>query len=112
MSATRKARRRARATARVWWSISSIVTGRGIFVAQHDHAERVADQDHVDAGFVDQACGGIVIRGERCDRTAGEFFLKKCVGGDAGGGKRGSADAELSNAHGFLQCHSAIADAA
>jgi hypothetical protein len=46
--------------------------GEGVFVAEDDHAERVADQDHVDAGLVDQARGGIVVCGERGDGMAGQ----------------------------------------
>ena len=45
--------------------------GQGVLVAEDDHAERVADEDHVDAGLVEQARGGIVIRGERRDGLAG-----------------------------------------
>jgi D-mannonate dehydratase len=29
--------------------------GEGVFVAQDDHGQRVADQDEVDAGFVGEA---------------------------------------------------------
>ena len=60
--------------------------GEGVFVAEDDHAERVADEDHVDAGLVDQARGGIVVRGEGGDGMAGELFLQEGVGGDAGSG--------------------------
>ena len=49
--------------------------GEGVFVAEDDHGERVADQDEVDAGFIHQARGCVVVRGERGDglRTVASF---------------------------------------
>ena len=44
--------------------------GQRVFVAEHDHGEGVADEDEVDAGFVDQAGGGVVVGGERGDGLA------------------------------------------
>ena len=39
-------------------------------VAEHDHAERIADEQNVHAGFIEQARGGIVV-----GREAGDFFI-------------------------------------
>jgi hypothetical protein len=55
-------------------------------MSEHNHAERVADEDEVDAGFVDEARGGVVVCGDGGDGLAGEFFLEEGVGGEAGGG--------------------------
>ena len=41
-----------------------------IFIPKHRHTERVAHQQHVDSSLVDQACGGIVIRGDGCNSSA------------------------------------------
>jgi len=60
--------------------------GEGVLVAEHDHAERVAYQHHVDAGFVYKARGGIVVRGERRDGMASALLFEECGGGDAGRG--------------------------
>ena len=84
--------------------------GEGVFMAEDDHGERVADEEQVDSSFVDQAGAGVVVGGERGDGLAlalhfgerghGDF----CHGeGDGGGfppvGKAGEA-------HGCLQCRS------
>ena len=57
--------------------------GEGIFVAENDHAQRVADQHHVDARLVDQTGGRIVIRGDCGDGMPAKFLLQEEVGGDA-----------------------------
>ena len=44
--------------------------GEGVFVAQHDHGEGVANEDEVDAGFVDKARCRVVVCGERGDGLA------------------------------------------
>ncbi len=48
--------------------------GEGVFVAEDDHGERVADQDQVDAGFVGEAGGGVVVGGEGGDGLALRFI--------------------------------------
>ena len=85
--------------------------GEGVFVAEHDHGERVADQDQVDAGLVDQARGGIVVGGERGDGLALALHLSECGHGDFcdrdDRRRRSRAAGEVGKAHGCLQCRSA-----
>ena len=52
---------------RVWYTISSSVTGRVFVHALDDHAERVADEDDVDAGLVGQRRERRVVRGDHDD---------------------------------------------
>ena len=44
--------------------------GKGVFMAENDHGQRVADQDEVDACLVNKARGGVVVGGERRDGLA------------------------------------------
>ena len=44
--------------------------GKRIFVAENDHGQRVADENEIDAGFVDEARSGVVVCGERGDGLA------------------------------------------
>ena len=41
--------------------------GQRAVVAESDHAQRIADEQHVDAGLVEQARGGIVVGCEKRD---------------------------------------------
>jgi hypothetical protein len=63
-------------------------------VALHHHAERVADEDDVDAGRADEARRGGVIGGDDGDLLAGLLHPAKIVHGDAlprpGVGRHGS----------------------
>ena len=77
-----------------------------VFVAQHDHAQRVAHQDHVDAGFVHQARAGVVIRCQTRNRFVFLFFLEKSERSDF------RAEVAAGDAHDVLQCSSASADTA
>ena len=52
-------------------------------VTLHDHAERVADQQHVDAGFVEQPRERGVVRGEHGDLLAALLHLPEGLDGDA-----------------------------
>ena len=70
MSPMTSARFVPRTTARVWWSISSIVTRTVDLVAERDLAERIADEDHRDAGVVEDPRGREVVRGEHRDPLA------------------------------------------
>ena len=42
-----------------------------VVVAEHDHRDRVAHEDHVDARGVDRSCRGCVVRGDHHQRCAG-----------------------------------------
>ena len=50
---------------------------QGVLVAQHDHAERVAHQHHVDAGLVDQARAGVVVGCEAGNEFVTLFLFLK-----------------------------------
>ena len=54
-------------------------------------AERVADQDEVDAGLVDKARGGVVVGGERGDGLALALHFAERGHGDFWEGKRRAA---------------------
>jgi peptidoglycan/xylan/chitin deacetylase (PgdA/CDA1 family) len=56
--------------------------GEGVFVAQDHHGQRVAYQDEVDAGFVGEARGGVVVGGESGDGLALALHLSKRGHGD------------------------------
>ena len=56
--------------------------GERVFVAQDDHGERVADEHEIDSGFIDEARGGIVVRGERGDGLALALHFSQCRHGD------------------------------
>ncbi len=45
----------------------------GVRVAEDDHAEGVADEDEIEAGFVEETGGGVVVGGEGRDGRAGGF---------------------------------------
>ena len=53
----------------------------GVLVAQHHHGQRVAHQDHVNAGLIHQARGGIVVGGQASDALAPLLFLLDCLDG-------------------------------
>ena len=53
----------------------------GLLVAEHDHAQRVADEDQRDARLVDDARGRVVVGGEHRDALAVDAHL-----GDVGDG--------------------------
>ena len=77
--------------------------GEGVVIAQHHHGQRVPDQDHIDAGFVHQPCGGIVVRRQGDDGSPlGLFILKGLDGYPAGPdcGRGLVRAAELREAHG------------
>ena len=42
---------------------------QGVFVAEHHHRQRVADENEVGAGFADHARGGRVVRGQHDQRV-------------------------------------------
>ncbi len=69
-------------------------------------AERVADQHHVDAGFVHQARAGVVVGGQTGDEFVTLFLFEKSGSGDLG------AEVAGGNTHDVLQCSSASADTA
>ena len=56
--------------------------GEGGLVASHDVGGRVAYQYRVDAGTVDDACGGEVVGGELCYLLASSLHLRKCLSGN------------------------------
>jgi len=45
-------------------------------VALHDHGQRVADEDDIEADLVDQARAGVVIRGNDGDGLPQKFFVE------------------------------------
>src|ERR1039458_8757176 len=73
---------------------------QGIFIAQHHHAERVADQDHVNAGLIHQPRAGIVVGGQTSDDFLTLLFFEK--------GGRSDLRAEVAggDTHDVLQCSS------
>ena len=60
---------------------------QGRVVALHDHAERVADEQHVGAGLVEQARERGVVGGEHGDPLASLLHLPQGVDGDATRGR-------------------------
>ena len=42
----------------------------GVRKSEHHHAERIADEQHIHAAFVEQAGGGVVVGGQHRDRAA------------------------------------------
>ena len=48
--------------------------GHGGVIAQHHHAQRIADEDQIDAGFVDGERAGIVVGGDHGDGFAALFL--------------------------------------
>lgn len=49
--------------------------GSGVGVPEHNHAERVANQDEINARFVDQPGGGIIVSGQRRNFLPAQFVL-------------------------------------
>ena len=88
MSPTISARCVPRTTALVWWSISSIVTRTVVLVAEHDLAERVADEDQRDAGLVEERGGRVVVGGEHRDALAVGVAAWRCRRRSGGGRSR------------------------
>ena len=72
---------------------------QGIFIAEHNLGQRIADQDHVYAGFVHQAGSGVIISGEAGDQLLLLFLFLNSVGGDLSACGAGAAIAERSDAH-------------
>jgi hypothetical protein len=60
--------------------------GKGIFVAKRDHGERVADEEEIYSGFVNEAGAGVVICGERGDWLALALHFAEGGHGDFGKG--------------------------
>lgn len=56
---------------------------------QYNHAERVANEQDIDAGVIEQPCGRVVVGGERCDRETAFAGTQGCgfLVGSHGGGK-------------------------
>ena len=63
--------------------------GKSVFLAEHDHGERVADEDQIHAGLVDQARGRVVVRGQRGDGLALALHLSQRGHGDFRDGNTG-----------------------
>ena len=45
-----------------------------VFVTEHDHADRIADEDDVDPAFIEQTGGRIIISGQRGDAFARDVY--------------------------------------
>ncbi len=88
MSATISARDVPRTTAFVWWTISAIVTRTVGLVAEHDLAERIADEQHRDAGLVEELRGRVVVGGQHRDPRAVGVQLGDVDDGQAADGRR------------------------
>ena len=73
-----------------------------VLVAQHGLGQRVADQNHVHAGLVDQARGGIVVGGETGDR-----FVVKFLFAERSDRNLLARFADRNQTHDVLQCPSA-----
>ena len=58
---------------------------QGVGVTQHGHPERVTDQQHRDAGLVQDAGGGEVVRGEHGEPPALPFVGLQVLDGHAHG---------------------------
>ena len=54
----------------------------GVGKTEHDHAERIADEEHGHAGLVKQPRGGIVVGGQRGNFFAARLGLGDPVGRD------------------------------
>ena len=55
---------------------------RGIRVAEHDHSHRIANQNHRNAGFIEQFRRRIIIRRERGDLLTALFHGANGFDGD------------------------------
>ena len=102
MSPMTSARFVPRTTAAVWWSISAIVTRTVDLVAEHDLAERIADEDHRDAGLVEDPRGREVVRGEHRDALAVGVHPARCRRRSGGGRLLGCAHADSAPACGSI----------
>ena len=86
--------------------------GQGIVMAQHHHGQRIAHQNHVDSGLVDQARSGVVVSRQRSNWLALALHPGKRGHGHFGcqnGSWSGCVSApsgEAGNAHFYLQCRS------
>jgi len=56
--------------------------GECVVVAENGLGEGIADQNHLNAGFIDQARGGVVVGGEAGDGLMVEFLFPQRSGGD------------------------------
>jgi len=91
---------------RAWMQHLLHSDGERVFVAEHGHGQRVANQDHVYTGFVQEARGGVVVGSQAGNRFhAGVFFrgVKQLVVFRMRFADRGKT-------HDVLQCPSALAD--
>ena len=75
---------------------------QGAVIAEHDLGKRVSDQDEIHAGFIGQARGGVIVGGKRDDGFALALLLRQGLHGDA------LAEIAAGDAHGLLQCGSAL----
>src|SRR5207245_2571696 len=74
-----------------------------VLVAEHGHSQRIADQDHVNASFIHQPCGGIVVRGQASNGFVVELlFAKRCNSNSL------ARSANRSETHDVLQCPSQL----
>ena len=48
---------------------------RGVWVAQHGHTQGIAHQNHIDAGFIQHAGGGVIVGCELGDSCFAHFCL-------------------------------------
>jgi hypothetical protein len=78
-----------------------------VFISEHGLGERVADEDHVDAGFVNQTRAGIIVRSQ-----TGDWFVMKLFVLQGSNGNFVARLANRSETHDVLQCPSAVADRA
>jgi len=74
--------------------------GQGIFIAQHHHAEGVADQNHVNASLIQQPRAGIVVGGQTSDEFLTLFLFEKS------GRSNLRAEVAGGDTHDVLQCSS------
>ena len=72
-----KARSAPRLTARVWCTIASRVTGQRRLEAEDHRAERVADEERVDSGAIEQPRHRRVVSGQHHDLLARRFIVLK-----------------------------------
>ena len=70
--------------------------GQRTFEPHHDHGERVAHQQQVDASLIGQPCGGVVVGGQRRNGLMCLLAFQKCVGSDlCGWGRDGGQTHDL-----------------
>ncbi len=93
--------------------VQHLVHGHGqrVFVAEHDHGERVPDKNEIDAGLVDETRRRVIVGSESRDGLALALHLGQC--GHSDFGKRMAAlrercaSGKIGEAHVWLQCRSA-----